>query len=98
MKLSSLANDLLKYMVKSYSKDHNCRFSLDNLQTAFQDQDRNFISDALYLLDKDGLVSVFNADDEAYMTTLLPNAIRDMEENTLIKKLYSCAKEIKEWL
>lgn len=47
------------------------------------------------VLDHDGLVSVFIADAIAYITTLHPAAIRDCEENTMLKKGYQYIKEIK---
>ena len=38
------------------------------------------------------------ADDVAYETTLLPNAICSVEEDTLLRKGYSFIKEIRSWL
>lgn len=97
MKLSKLSNDLLRYMAKSYADDHNRTFSFSTFKSLYPDLDDSFISDALYLLKHDGFVSVFSADNVAYITTLLPSAIRDVEEDTLIKKGYTAIKEIRSW-
>ncbi|HIR00502.1 MAG TPA: lactate permease [Candidatus Scybalocola faecavium] len=97
MKLSKLSNDLLRYMAKSYTDDHNKIFDFSTFKDLYPDLDDSFISDALYLLEHDGFVSVFPADNVAYMTTLLPSAIRDVEEDTFIKKGYAALKEIRSW-
>ena len=98
MKLSHLSSEFLKYMVESYSETHKCTFSFKLFKDLHPEQDDDFISDALYLLQHDGLVKVFSADNVAYMTTLLPNAIRDVEDDTLLKKGYILLKEIRAFL
>lgn len=95
MKLQKIADNALKAMVESYHKSEQDRFSMDFFTSLFPEETEKHISDALNVLDHDGLASVFIADAIAYMTTLLPTAIRDCEENTLIKKGYLCIKEIK---
>ena len=97
MKLTALANEFLKFMAKTYSETHNRNISFEQFQELYPNYDKNFISDALYLLEADGLVSIFPADNVAYLTTLLPTAIRQYEENTLLRKGYSCIKEIASW-
>lgn len=98
MKLNKLKSEFLKYMVKSYADDHNRMFTFKSFKSIHPELDDDFISDALYALKADGFVSVYNADDVAYETTLLPNAICAVEEDTLLKKGYSFAKEIRSWL
>lgn len=95
MKLTKLANELLKYMVKTYSDTHQRCFMFDTFKSMYSELDDDFISDALYLLEDDGFVSVLSAENVAYYTTLLPNAIRTVEEDTLIKKGYDVLKEIR---
>lgn len=97
MKLTALANEYLKFMAKSYSETHKRTFSFQQFKELHPELDNRFISDALYLLESDALVSVFPADNVAYLTTLLPTAIRQYEENTLLKKGYTCIKEIASW-
>lgn len=97
MKLNNLKSEFLKYMAKSYAKDHNRVFMFERFKSLHPELDDDFISDALYALKADGFVTVFDADDVAYETTLLPNAICAVEEDTLVKKGYSFVKEIRSW-
>ena len=76
MKLNSLKSEFLKYMVKSYAKDHKRIFTFESFKSLYPELD----------------------DDIAYETTLLPNAICSVEEDTLLRKGYSFIKEIRSWL
>lgn len=98
MKLTKLSNEFLEYMVKAYHDTHNKGFGFAQFKELHPDFDDEFISDALYLLQKDGFVSVFPADNIAYMVSLDVSAVRNAEENTLLKKGYDFAKEIKSWI
>ena len=98
MKLSHLASENLRFMVKSYSENHNKRFSFNTFKALHPELDNDFISDSLYLLQHDGLVKVYPADNVAYNTVLLPNAVRDIEEDTFLKKGYILLKEIRSFL
>lgn len=95
MKLQKIADKSLKAMVNSYHESERDRFDMDFFLLLFPDETQKHITDALMVLEHDGLVSVFDADTIAYMTTLLPFAIRDCEENTMLRKGYECIKEIK---
>lgn len=98
MKLSHLSSEFLKYMAKTYSETHKKSFSFNSFKALHPELDDDFISDALYLLQHDGLAKVFPADNLAYNTVLLPNAVRDIEEDTLIRKGYILLKEIRSFL
>lgn len=98
MKLSHLASENLKFMVESYSESHNKMFSFNAFKALHPELDNDFISDSLYLLQHDGLVKVFPADNVAYITELKPNAIREIEDDTLLKKGYVLLKEIRSLL
>lgn len=98
VKLNSLKSEFLKYMMKSYAKDHERIFTFESFKSLYPELDDDFISDALFTLDEDGFVHVYKADDIAYETTLLPNAICSVEEDTLLRKGYSFIKEIRSWL
>lgn len=73
MKLNSLKSEFLKYMIKSYAKDHKRVFAFESFKYLYPELDDDFISDALFALDEDGFVHVYKADDIAYEATLLPN-------------------------
>lgn len=55
MKLNSLKSEFLKYMVKSYAKDHKRIFTFESFKSLYPELDDDFISDALFTLDEDGL-------------------------------------------
>ena len=55
MKLSELANQLIRYMARCYADTHKRTFSLSDFQTLCPELDKEFISDALSLLKDDGL-------------------------------------------
>lgn len=86
MKLQKIADNALKAMVMSYHESERDRFDMDFFLSLFPEETEKHISDALMVLDHDGLVSVFIADAIAYITTLHPAAIRDCEENTMLKR------------
>ena len=97
MKLIKLSNELLKYMVKSYFDNHIKTCSFSTCKSLYPKIDDSFISDALYLLKNDGFVSIFPADDVAYITSLKLDAIRNSEEDTFLKKGYTVLKELHSW-
>lgn len=98
MKLIKLSDELLKFMVKSYHSTHKRVFTFPTFKELYPEFDDAFISDALYLLKDDGFVAVLSANNVAHTTTLLPSAIRNVEENTFIKRGYESLKEIRSWL
>lgn len=95
MTLATLSADLLKYMVKSYINNGTTDYSFDVLKEAFSDCTDDNLTKAIRLLSTDGFVSVFEADNIAYCTTLLPNGIRNFQDNTKLKKAYSFLKELR---
>lgn len=97
MKLADLSNDLLRYMAKQYKLNRQKYFTFETFKTMYPDLDDDFISDALYLLRSDGLVSIQSAENVANTTFLNVRAIRSVEEDTLIKKGYHAIKEIRSW-
>ena len=62
MKLNNLKSEFLKYMVKSYTKDHKRVFTFESFKSLYPELDDDFISDALFALDEDGLVHVFKSE------------------------------------
>lgn len=98
MKMTKLSEKLLRYMVTEYKKHGTDIFSFEKFQELCHEESEKSISKALYHLQKSDFVSIRNADDVPYMTTLLSSGIAHCEENTLFKRGYKNAKEIKSWI
>ena len=96
MKITKLADKLLLWFVKELKDSGKQFFDFDYIQQAFQDYPEESLIQAIYLLKNDGFVNTLNADDMPSITTVLPTAIRQVEENTLLKKGYNLAKQIKD--
>lgn len=95
MKLQALADKALKSMVNSYSETGKDSFDFNYFQNLFPNTSDDTITKCLYLLSDDSLATIQPTDGIAYMTFLSPNGIRTCQEDTLLKKGYSCIKEIK---
>lgn len=98
MKLIDLSSEYLKFMVKTYHDTHKKVFQFEELKELHPNLDIPFMSDAIALLEKDGLVKVRPYDNLPYWAHLDVTAIRDIEEKTLLSKGYAIAKEIKSWI
>ncbi|MCQ6525398.1 lactate permease [Bacillus mycoides] len=98
MKMIKLSEILFKYMTTEYKKHETEMFSFERFQELCPDETDKSISKALFHLQEEGFVSIYEADSIAYMTTLLSAGIAYYEENTLLKKGYKAAKEIKSWM
>lgn len=98
MKIIHLSQKLLKYMASEYKNTFAETFDFDILQAQFPDVPRELLNQSLIALRKDGLVDIFFADDIAYTTFLNVDGIREIEENTLLKKGYDLIKEIRSLL
>ncbi|MGM9937135.1 MAG: lactate permease [Candidatus Ornithomonoglobus sp.] len=98
MKLINLAEQILKYAVTSYKNSLNEYIDFDSIKEYFNDQHEEYLIKAVGLLVNDGLVSAFDSDNTISFIYVLPEAIRNVEENTLLKKGYTILKEIKELL
>lgn len=86
MKLSKLSGTFLKFMAKEYSKTHNKSFIFQQFKDLYPELDNDFITDALCLLKSDGFVNLFFSDNIPLEIELYPNAIRTIEEDTLLKR------------
>lgn len=95
MKMVSLSEKILKYMVKEFTSNNICLFSFEKIKEQFPYYSDDYLSNAIYLLENDGFIQVRYGDDVAYISILLPDGIRNCEEKTLLKKGYSLLKEIK---
>ncbi|MEN3132540.1 lactate permease [Bacillus albus] len=98
MKMIKLSEKLLKYMVTEYKKHETDSFSFDEFQELYPDETEKSISKALYHLQEHDLVSILTGGDIPFRTNLLTSGIAYCENNTLLKKGYQTAKEIKSWI
>ena len=98
MKMVSLSEQILKYMVKEFVSTDTYIFYFGDIKEKFPGYTDEYLTKAIYLLEHDGFVQVNPADDVAYTSELLPNGIRNCEENTMLKKGYGLLKEIKSLL
>lgn len=76
MKIVSLSEQILKYMVKEFVSDNTDTFSFSDITEKFPGYSDEYLNNALYLLQNDGFIHISPADDVAYSSTLLPDGIR----------------------
>jgi len=81
-----------------YKENGRETFDFETFENHFSDVKQALLNKALYNLQSDGLISIFPADNVAYHSTLLPQAIIEVEENTMLKKGYTIFKEIRSLL
>lgn len=96
MKITKLADKLLFWFVKEFEDSGREFFDFVYIQQAFQNHPEQSLIQAIYLLSGDGLIKTIDADDIPSTTILLPAAIRQVEENSFLKKGYKLAKQIKD--
>lgn len=96
MKITKLADKLLLWFIKELKDSGKQFFDFDYIQQAFRDHPKESLIQAIYLLKGDGLVKTIDADDIPSTTILLPIAIRQVEEDTLLRKGYNLAKQLKD--
>jgi hypothetical protein len=94
LKITKLANKLLLWFVKEFKDTNKQFYDFENIRHAFPDHSEESLIQAIYLLKNNGFVNTLDADDIPYITTVLPDAIRQVEENTLLKKGYNFVKKI----
>lgn len=95
MKLITLSEKILKFLVSRYKETLNDYIDFDLIKEHFANINEDYILKATTLLEKDGFITVFNSDNTIMYVTLLPEALRNAEENTLFKKGYRFLKEIR---
>ena len=98
MTLSKLANECAKSMFKSYYSENKTLFTINYFEEIFPKENKETITQAIITLENENLVRIFYADGIAYSTTLLPEAIKQNELDTWIKKGYRFAKEVWSWV
>lgn len=98
MKLIKLSEQILKFSVKKYKDTLNDYIDFDWIKEQFPDQPEEYLLKAVGLLVEDGFVYAFECDNTISFINVRPEAIRSIEENTLLRKGYSIIKEIKSLL
>lgn len=95
MRLNKISSQLLKYMVECFHTDGKDCFNYDDFVKTFPNVKDRELKAALYNLEHDDLVSIKSYSNQPALTLLKVNAIKQIEEDTLVKKGYDLAKEIK---
>ncbi len=98
MKLITLSEQILKFIVSSYKETLDDYMDFDLIKAQFPNEQEPYLIKATALLANDGFLSVYDADNTIMYVVLLPEAIRNVEENTFLKKGYTILKEIRSLL
>ncbi|MFV0552245.1 MAG: hypothetical protein ACK5L6_10060 [Anaerorhabdus sp.] len=96
MKLTTAANEILKFMIIEYSKSNKKTFNFDEIQSVVSNKE--LANDALSLLSNDQLIRIEYADNIPYLIFLKLNAVRESEQNSKLKQVYEFLKEIRSWI
>lgn len=94
MSKAKLSGECLKLMRNAYKESKKDLFSLDYFAEALPEASREELTDALNALQELGIVSIFYADDEAYMTTYDPDGVSKL----IAKKGASAVKDVIGWV
>lgn len=97
MKINSLANKILKSMLKQYNSHETECFSPEDILPLLNCTKLDF-ENAVELLSQQESVLCTYADDEISVIRLLPKGILQAQNNTMSRKLYSVLKEIRNLL
>ncbi|MDR2982736.1 MAG: hypothetical protein LBV12_10875 [Puniceicoccales bacterium] len=97
MKITSIADKIIVRMAKDFVDTGNEYTTLDALCTSFPKYPRHMIIAAINMLRGDQLLTALDSDDEPNDIALLVKAIRHVDENTLMRKGYAFAKEVRQW-
>lgn len=93
MKITKLADKILKKSVKKYRKTGNRVIQFEEICNWFSEP-KHIIQDAIYMLARKNLFNVQSADNIPYLISLNINGIKYNEENSFFKKLLRALKEI----
>ena len=97
MKINSLANKILKAMLKQYNSHETECFSPEDILPLLNCTKIDF-ENAVELLSQQESVLCTYADDEILVIRLLPKGVQQAQNNTLFKQIYSVLKEIRNLL
>ena len=94
MKITKASNKILKQMVNNWADSGREGFSYKECLTLLPETEGHVVEKAIGLLHDDGFIDVQYADNIPYQFSLKVSGIREIEENTMLKKGYESAKEI----
>lgn len=95
MKINKISNKLLKYMVSCFHENGKDCFNFIDIKNTFHKVKEHELIASIYNLKSNHLVSVSSYDNEPSIIILNVKAISKLDEDTLMKKGYNLAKEIK---
>lgn len=98
MKILKIADQIVSHMYKSFLETGTETTSAESLLLLFPDESRSSVFSAIRILAADKLLSVSYANNEPNDVAINVSAIRQCDENTILKKGYNFLKEIRSWL
>lgn len=98
MKPTKIADKIVVSMYRDFISSGNTLSNASYFLSQFPDEPESHVYTAIRILGADGLLSVSYADNQPDNIALCVQAIRQCDENTLIKKGYQFLKEIHSWL
>ena len=98
LKTSKLADKIISFLYREFVKTGEKYYGFDKILKHFEKIPTHLLQEGLLQLELDGLVSVLYGDNEPDTIFLKSDAIRQCDENTLLKKGYDFVKELREWL
>lgn len=98
MKISKIADKIVGYAVKSLINNGKQTISLNEIITLFPQETENSVILAIKMLGTDGLANVAYFSNKPSHLAISLKAIRNIEEDTFLKKGYNFFKEIRQWL
>ena len=94
IKSVKIADQILLMMVKEHKNSGKESYHFNEFTSLLPGIEQRQLINAIHLLKEDGFVKILHADDIPYLTFLLIDAIRQVEEDTLLRKGYLLVKEV----
>lgn len=97
MKISKIADKIIVLLVERSVERDEDDCTLDHLCDVYPEFTRKQLILALSMLQDDGFIEVFWSDDEPSDFMVQISAIRKIQDDTLVKRGYRFAKEVRQW-
>ena len=88
MKTIKIADKIICFMYRDFIENGNELSCAENLVSHFPNESPHLVHAAIRLLSSDGLLSVLYCDNEPGEIVLNVQAVRQCDENTMLKKGY----------